>query len=118
MRCVIAFVVICGFAASAAGEPASAETEINALLAYVASLQTATFIRNGTAHTSAEAVQHLRAKWQTAGTRVDSAESFIDHCASGSWLTGQPYLIRFADGHTEESAVVLHRKLAKLRAKR
>jgi len=118
VKCLIAFIVVCALSASTRGEPAAAEAEINALLAYVGSLQTATFIRNGTAHTAAEAEQHLRAKWQTAGNRVDSAESFIDHCATGSWLSGQPYLIRFSDGHTEPSAVVLHRKLAQLRAKR
>jgi hypothetical protein len=80
--------------------PTPEAQKIEALIRAVASLQGAVFIRNGSEHAPAEAADHLRLKWKNAGRRVKSAPEFIQHCASGSSMSGRPYEIRFKDGRT------------------
>ena len=84
--------------ASASERLPAEEVRIEYLLAVVASLQDAQFIRNGTTYDSKAAVDHLRTKLRAAGSRVQTAEDFIRDCASKSSISGQPYEIRFADG--------------------
>jgi hypothetical protein len=47
--------------------------------------------RNGSLHGAAEAEAHLRMKLARAGSRVQTAQQFIDHVASGSSVSGKPY---------------------------
>ena len=89
--------------------------EIEALLTYVGKLEGASFIRNGDAHTPAEAVDHLRTKWTAQKGQVKSAEDFIRLCGTKSTVSGKAYTIRFADGHEEESAQVLSKQLKIIR---
>ena len=89
---------------------------IEALIDAVARLPDATFVRNGKAHTAKEAASHLRLKWKNAGTRVRSAEDFIQVCASASSLTGRPYRIRFADGREVDTADYLRGELRRIDA--
>jgi hypothetical protein len=77
-----------------------ARTKIESLLDAIASLRDATFLRNGQAYTPTEAVAHLRGKWEAAGMTL-SAREFVEQIASRSSTTGEPYLIRYADGRTE-----------------
>ena len=58
----------------------------------------ATFIRNGQAHTSQEAVAHVRAKSEHFKAQIKTPEDFIRLAATKSLLTGQPYLVRTRDG--------------------
>ncbi|MCE1204761.1 MAG: DUF5329 domain-containing protein [Holophagaceae bacterium] len=74
--------------------------KIEALIQAVAGLQGAVFIRNGSEHAPKEAAEHLRLKWKNAGRRVKTAPEFIQHCGSGSSLSGKPYEIRLQDGRT------------------
>lgn len=94
---------------------AGAAEEIEGLLAYVAKLEGAKFVRNGDAHSPADAVAHMRLKWSKQKGRIQSAEDFIEHCASKSTVSGKPYRIRFADGREEEAGKVLHAELARMR---
>jgi hypothetical protein len=99
-------------AAANAGDRSSAErARIEYLLAIVASLHDAQFIRNGTPYDSAAAVQHLRLKLRAAASRVKTAEDFIRYCASASSVSGAPYEIRFSDGRVVRAADFLQRKL-------
>ncbi len=82
------------------------------LIDSVASLQGATFIRNGTEYDAARAAEHMRLKLRFAGSRVQTAEDFITCCGTGSSASGTPYTIRFQDGHIEDSATFLHERLA------
>lgn len=84
---------------------------IEYLLAAVASLHDAQFIRNGTSYDSAAAVKHMRLKLGAAGSRVRTAEDFIRYCASVSSVSGTPYEIRFADGRRVRSGDFLRQKL-------
>jgi len=77
--------------------------KINYLIASVESLQGATFIRNGREHDARTASNHLRLKLRTMGYRIQTAEDFIELCASKSSMTGEPYLIRLMDGTTIQS---------------
>ena len=88
------------------------QAKISYLIAEVGNLKGAKFIRNGKAYGVAEAVEHMNLKRRMAGSRVKTAEDFSRYCATRSSESGQPYLIRLADGHTLESAKFLHERLA------
>ena len=90
--------------------------KIQALIASVEHLQGAVFIRNGSEYDGAKAAEHLRRKLDYAGKRIQTAEQFIDKLATGSSMSGKPYKIRFADGHSVESAAFFREQLRKLEA--
>ena len=106
-------VVLLAFAslANAVDRPPAEDARIEYLLAVVASLHDAEFIRNGKAYDTAAAVRHLREKLDLAGSRVKTAEDFIRYCGSQSSVSGKPYEIRFPDGRVVLSADFLQQKL-------
>jgi hypothetical protein len=73
------------------------------------------FIRNGTEYSGAEGAEHLRAKLAKAGDRVKTTDDFITGIASKSYLSGKPYLVKFADGHTQPTGDWLREQLAERR---
>jgi hypothetical protein len=75
----------------------SVDQTIDYLIQYVAKSND-TFIRNGTTHTPAEAVTHIKAKYEHFRKEIKSPEDFIRLAASKSLLTGKPYLVRASDG--------------------
>ena len=89
----------------------SETAKIQYLIASVEALEGARFIRNGREYDTRAASNHLRLKLKTAGNKVKTAEDFISFCASQSSMTGEPYLIRFADGTTVKSEVFFRDKL-------
>ena len=96
---------------------AAAMTEaekIEHLIDYIAGLKGAVFIRNGSEHSPAEAAKHLRDKLRRAGSRIKTAEQFIEHLASKSSMSGEVYRIRFQDGTERPSGDVLTEELAKI----
>lgn len=58
----------------------------------------ATFIRNGTSYTPAEAAAHIKAKYQHFKSDIKTPEDFIRLCASKSLVSGKSYLVRTPDG--------------------
>lgn len=96
-----------------AAAPTDAQT-IDALIHAVEVLPGARFIRNGSAYDGKAAAEHLRYKRDHSGGHCASAVDFIAHCASGSSLSGQPYRIRFADGHEVDAADYFRGELARL----
>jgi hypothetical protein len=50
-------------------------------------------------------------KLKAAGDKIKTAEDFIQFCASRSSMTGEPYLIKFADGTTKTSELYFREKL-------
>ncbi len=115
-----ALLLLCSllFTGLAAAAPASESQKIEFLLSSIGHLQGAVFIRNGSEYTAAQAVEHLRYKWQHAGKQVETAEDFIVLCATKSSMSGLVYRIRFADGTTLDSAVFLEQQLKRLDAGR
>lgn len=69
------------------------DQEIHYLLAAIGDSGCA-FTRNGKRHTADEAEAHLAMKYDRAGSRIKTAEAFIDRLASESSWTGKPYLIQ------------------------
>ena len=93
--------------------PAVEEARIAALLGAV-ERSGAQFIRNGTEYSAQEALHHMEQKLWWAGSRVKTAEEFIEGIASRSSISGKPYLIRLPDGRQEEAAEWLRGKLAEI----
>jgi hypothetical protein len=70
------------------------ETRVNALFSTLEKRSTLVFIRNGDAHSAAEAVAHLKLKLGHTRDRLQTAEQFIDQAASSSSITGKPCWVR------------------------
>lgn len=87
---------------------------IEYLIQSVERLPNAKFIRNGSAYDAKEASEHLRMKLRKAGDRVKTADDFIQLCASKSYISGEPYQIRMADGTVINSETFLRQKLKEL----
>jgi hypothetical protein len=92
----------------------SEREKIEALLNSLKDIPSAVFVRNGTNYSADQAVDHLRRKLTAAGQRVKTAEDFIACCASGSSISGEPYRIKFPDGHIVNSADYFRAKLNEL----
>ena len=90
------------------------KAEIDELITYV---QTSgvRFIRSGKEYSGIEAADHLRRKLAAAGDRVKTTDDFINGIASKSYLNGKPYLVKFADGHTQLTREWLKAHLAEMR---
>jgi hypothetical protein len=109
---VIAFLLLVSFTPASASEPDPQEAgKIRYLISSVETLQGATFIRNGTEHSPRDAAEHLRMKLKKAGKRVRTAEDFIKLCASRSFLSGEPYLIKYDNGSVVRTEAFLREKL-------
>lgn len=93
---LLAFVLVVGFAAQILAAE-SLEQTIDYLIDYVGK-SNATFIRNGAAHTPAEAVAHIKVKYAHFKNEIKTPEDFIRLSASKSLLSGKPYLVRTPDG--------------------
>jgi hypothetical protein len=114
-RGVLASIFTLLLAASIAfGFDAQTKAEINELITYV---QTSGvhFIRNGSEYSGAQGAQHLRDKLARAGDQIKTTEDFISGIASKSSLSGRPYLVKFADGHTQPTGEWLRARLAETR---
>ncbi len=73
-----------------------------------------TFIRNGSEHKPAEARAHLERKLTKAGGEVKTAEDFIRYIASGSSMSGKPYLVRLGNGRVVSAADWLRARLREI----
>jgi hypothetical protein len=90
--------------------------EIESLLHYIGTMESTSIVRNGDVHTPKEAEAHLRLKWTKQKAQIATAEDFIRLCGTKSSMSGKAYVIRFQDGHAEDSAAVLSKQLQVIRA--
>ncbi len=77
-----------------------------------------TFIRNGTEYPARKAREHLERKLSAAGDSIVTARQFIRHIASGSSVTGAPYLVKLPNGRTIETSVWLLERLREIESGR
>ena len=112
---VVGLAALSGFAVAIADTPAPAEPEasIEYMLARVASSDVI-FVRNGKAHTAAEAVDHMRLKYEYYEDRIRTPEDFIRWAATKSVLSGRAYKIRDENGEVP-AAEWMHRLLVEYR---
>ncbi len=108
---VTAFVILALFSGAVSAQENIEKKKIEYLLSSVENLQGAKFIRNGAEFEGKQAVKHIRMKLKQAGNKVQTADDFIRLCASKSFITGKPYLIRFSGGKTIKSEDYLRKKL-------
>ena len=104
------------FTAFAFAAPLTEQQKIDELIHGIEVLPGAQFIRNGSAHDGKAAAAHLQQKRDYAGSRIKTANDFIECCASRSSLSGQPYQIRFANGMTEDAEVYFRAELKRIEA--
>ncbi|MFN3302624.1 MAG: DUF5329 domain-containing protein [Roseateles sp.] len=105
--------------ANAAPLPPAARAEVDALLTRLQS-SGCEFNRNGSWYSGTEAKGHLLKKldYLEGKDMVKTAEQFIARGASGSSMSGKPYLVRCAGQAPVESAQWLTAELQALRATR
>jgi hypothetical protein len=77
-----------------ANPDASAQREIDHLLAFVAGASSCTFARNGTDYAAQKAAEHLAGKLRFAASRIATAEDFIRDVASRSSVSGEGYRVK------------------------
>lgn len=103
-----------------AAEPAPAsggmseDAKIEALIQAVGALEGARFVRNGDEHPAADAMEHMRAKWDWKRDDIKTAKDFIRVVGSKSSVSGKPYLIRMADGTEVQAGEWFRARLAEL----
>ena len=108
---VAAFVILALFSGALIAQDNIEKKKIEFLISSIENLKGAIFIRNGSEYDGRQAVEHLRMKLQNAGGRVRTADDFIRLCASQSYITGKPYMIRLSNGKTIKSEEYFREKL-------
>ncbi len=87
--------------------------EIASLLHFIEQSE-CTFIRNGTLYDSLEARQHIEKKYNYYKERITTAEDFIQYSATGSSITGKPYMV-LCNGVNMNTSDWLNAELDKMR---
>ena len=94
--------------------PATEKAKIEALISHIQGLKDATFVRNGSEYSAANAAKFIRAKWERNEKDIKTATDFIAKAASTSSTSGKPYLIRFKDGKETPCGEYLTAQLKKM----
>jgi hypothetical protein len=109
---VATFVILALFPGFLRAQDNIEKKKIEFLLSSIENLKGAKFIRNGSEYDDGKAAAaHLRMKLQYAGSQVQTADDFIRLCASRSYITGKPYMIRLSNGKTIKSEEYFREKL-------
>ena len=117
-RSLLSLLTCCvAIAAIAAPLSPAARAEIDALLARLVA-SGCEFNRNGSWYTAVEAKSHLLQKLKYFEDRgmVQTTEQFIEMAASGSSMSGQPYLVRCGNNPPVQSGQWLRSELNDLRS--
>ena len=108
---VTVFAILAIFSGALTAQDNAEKKKIEFLISSVENLKSVKFIRNGSEYDGKQAAEHLRMKLQKAGGNVQTADDFIRLCASQSFITGKPYMIRLSDGKTIKSEEYFRKKL-------
>jgi len=97
--CLLAFALVLAVDCreKAGGESEDTAQTIEFLISAVGKSHLA-FIRNGQCYTCEEAATHIRNKYDYFRPEIKTPETFIDRCATGSILSGEPYLVVTTQG--------------------
>ncbi len=90
--CIPLFLFIMIFSVNASAAPAAMQDEIAHLLNYIETSD-CIFIRNNSRHAPAKAVKHIKKKFNHLKKRIKTTEDFIKGAATGSSISGKPYMI-------------------------
>lgn len=99
-----------------AASPETTKMEIEHLFSYLKS-SNCQFNRNGNWYSASEAVDHLRMKYDSLvrHNQITDAESFIEHGASVSSVSGKSYQVKCGDAETMESRQWFMSELSRFR---
>lgn len=111
---ILLFVVL---PAAVFAEGGRMQTEIEHLLKYIGTSD-CVFERNEKEYGREEAVKHIAGKYDYFKADIDSAEKFIELCASKSLISGKPYLIHCPGKPPVESRLWLLEELERFRGNR
>jgi hypothetical protein len=112
---MVGLTVLCTFClAASTTQPRSEKEKIEALIGIVRDMRDAKFIRNGSEYDGPAAADHMRTKWSSGGSSIKTAKDFIKLAATGSSISGKPYLIRFKGGKEQTSAEFLMAQLDRI----
>lgn len=70
------------------------------------------FVRNGTEYTPLEAAAHMEKKYRHFRDNIETADGFIELCATKSLLSGKPYLVVDRQGNEFRTSDWLRAELA------
>lgn len=109
--------LLLGAAGFAAPVTPAVRAEVDAMLARLAASGCG-FNRNGSWHTAAEARAHLLGKLEYLEGKdlIQTTEQFIERAASGSSVSGKPYLVKCGNAAPVESRLWLATELKVIRA--
>jgi hypothetical protein len=108
--------LLLAWASLCAATPSAEEhVVIQTLIQRIEKMTGMTFVRNGDAHTSAEAAEHMQAKYAYFKDKITTAEDFIELCASRSAMTGKAYWVKMGDAAPVEANTFLKKELRALR---
>ena len=111
IKFVTAFVILALLSGAVGAQDTIEKRKIAMLISSIEHLEGAIFIRNGSEYNGKKAAEHLRMKLKNAGGYVQTADDFIRLCASQSYITGKPYMIRLSNGKTMKSEKYFREKL-------
>jgi hypothetical protein len=108
----IAFAVLLLAAGPASSQPSGqAEQAIQHLIAYVSGSDLR-FVRNASEYTPPEAAAHMDKKYRHFRDDIETADDFIELCATQSLLSGKPYLVIDRQGREHRTSDWLRAELA------
>ncbi len=116
-RLVIGWAIALLAGPTLAGVSPAEQARIDRLIDFVHSRKDVKFVRNGSEYSCEDAAKFMRGKMKSMGEHVTTAQQFIEQIATKSSTTGQPYMIRFADGKTMPSAQFLGEELKRMDGK-
>jgi len=87
------------------------EQTIRHLISYVSAADLI-FVRNAGEYTPAEAAGHLEKKYRHFRDDIETADDFIELCATQSLLSGKPYLVIDPQGNASRTSDWLRAELA------
>ena len=115
-KAIIIIFVLCFFALPVVAGDKQMQAEIDHLITYIQN-SNCKFIRNGKAHSSDEAIEHILKKYDHFEDRIKTTEDFIEYCASKSILSKQLYKIGCPDQELVESKQWFLEELKRFRDK-
>lgn len=113
---IIIIGILCFFPWPAVAGDEPMQAEIDHLIQAIQNSDCA-FIRNGKAHSSGEAIDHILKKYDHFKDRIKTTEDFIDYCASKSLLSKRPYQIKCPDQEVVESRLWFLGELKRFRSR-
>jgi hypothetical protein len=90
------------------------DPEVEYLLGWIRQSE-CVFVRNGDDHTASEAADHLAMKYRRVIRWIDDADEFIARIASGSSISGKPYMVRCPELPAQTSQAWLTQALTEYR---